>query len=150
MSTQKAATENLQPLEPFVGIWETEGKMRASASGQPEKFSANDTYEWVSGGHFLLHRFDADMPDGKVKGIEFIGYDRDSQSYLMRSFDNSGSVTLMRARLEKDTWTFVGEGIRFTGGFRENGKIFEGLWELRSEDQAAWQPLMDVSLRKIG
>lgn len=57
MSTQKAATENLQPLEPFVGIWETEGKMRASGSGQPEKFSANDTYEWVSGGSLFASPF---------------------------------------------------------------------------------------------
>ena len=34
----------------------------------------------------------------------------------------------------------MGEHMRFTGGFRENGNAFAGLWELRSSDGSAWRP----------
>jgi hypothetical protein len=89
------------------------------------------------------------MPDGKVQGIEIIGYNRENDSYPMQSFDSRGNTNVMHARLEKDKWTFFGEGIRFTGGFRNYGRVFAGLWELRPGDDAAWQPWMDVRLRKV-
>lgn len=145
----RAASIELERLNPFVGAWDTEGEIKNSPSKQSAKFRATDTYEWLPGGHFLLHRFDAAMPDGKIQGIEVIGYSREHDSYPMRSFDSLGNTNLMQARLEMNTWTFVGEGIRFTGGFRDSGRIFAGLWELRSSDGAAWRPWMDVRLRKV-
>jgi hypothetical protein len=143
-----AASRDLERLNPLVGVWATEGEMKTSASEKPAKFTATDTYEWLPGGHFLLHRFDADMPDGKVQGIEVIGYSRENDSFPMHSFDSTGNTSLMQARIEKETWTFVGETIRFTGRFRDNGRVFAGLWEFRSGEDASWQPLMDVILRK--
>ena len=148
MEKQKPATEELGCLDVFVGVWDTEGEMIAGPSGPPVKFAATDAYEWLPGGHFLLHRFDANMPDGKVQGIEIIGYNRESRDYPMHSVDNLGKVIVMHARIEGDIWTFSGEGIRFSGGFRENGMVFAGLWELRSDDGSTWQPWMRVRLRK--
>lgn len=144
-----AASAELEALNLFVGVWNTEGEMRIGPSGQPAKFRATDTYEWLPGGHFLLHRIDANMPDGKIQGIEIIGYDRENNSYPMHSFDSSGNAGVMQARLGKDTWTFAGEGVRFTGGFRDNGKVFAGIWEVHPGDGAAWQPWMNVELRKV-
>jgi hypothetical protein len=144
-----AASTELERLNPFVGDWDTEGEIKTSPSGQSDRFKATDTYEWLPGGHFLLHRFNADMPDGKVQGIEVIGYNRENNSYPMHSFDSLGNVSLMQARMEKDTWTFVGEGIRFTGGFHNDGKVFAGLWELRSGEAATWRPWMNVRLKKV-
>ena len=142
-----AASPDLERLDLFVGAWKTEGEIKTS-NGRPARFTATDTYEWVSGGHFLLHRFEADMPDGKVQGIEVIGYSQETNSYPMHSFDNSGKASMMQARVELDTWTFVGEAVRFTGSFGDQGKIFEGLWESRSGEGAAWQPWMNVRLMK--
>jgi hypothetical protein len=149
MTKSIAASIELERLTPFLGDWETQGEMKTSPSEQPAQFRAIDTYEWLPGGHFLLHRFDADMPSGKVQGIEVIGYSRESNSYPMQSFDSLGNTNLMQARLENETWTFVGEGIRFTGGFRENGRVFAGLWEQRSGVGEAWEPWMDVRLKKV-
>ncbi len=143
------ASTNLERLNPFVGVWDTEGEMKTIAPGQSAKFNATDTYEWLPGGHFLLHRFDADMPQGKVQGIEIIGYKRESNTYPMYSFDSKGNTSLMQARVEKETWTFAGEAIRFTGKFSDNGKIFSGLWEFRPGEDASWQPLMDITLRRV-
>lgn len=150
MQHPKAASIELERLNPFVGAWDTAGEMHAGPAKQPVKFKARDTYEWMSGGHFLLHRFDADMPDGKVQGIEVIGYSRESGSYPMHSFDSQGQANLMQARVEKDRWTYLGEGVRFTGGFREEGKVFAGLWELRPEDGSEWQAWMHITLTKVG
>lgn len=147
---QDAATAALRRLEPFLGCWNTEGEMIAGPSASSVGFNATDTYEWQAGGRFLLHRFDADMPDGKVRGIEVIGYDPERESYTMRSFDSSGSVSVMQAKADGDAWTFIGETLRFSGGFRDNGTTFAGLWEIRAEDGSAWRPLMNVRLRKSG
>ena len=142
-----AASPELEPLANFVGLWDTEGEMRA-ASGPGRTFKASDAYEWVAGGLFLLHRFDADMPEGKVEGIEIIGYDRESGSYLMHSFDSTGNATLMRGTTEKESWTFTGESVRFRGSFRDGARVFAGVWEMRASDGSGWEPWMEVTLRK--
>jgi hypothetical protein len=145
-----AATAELERLDRFVGVWSTEGEIKAGPSEQLAIFRAIDIYEWLPGGQFLLHRFDADMPDGKVQGIEVIGYSHETNSYPMYSFDNSGNVSLMQACVESETWTFVGQAARFTGGFLDNGKVFAGVWERRSgDDDAPWQYWMDVRLTKV-
>ena len=148
MTDQRAATTDLECLNPFVGIWDTEGEVKDISSGRSAKFKASDVYEWLPGGHFLLHRFNADMPDGNIQGIEIIGYSSESESYPMHSFDSLGNASLMHARLENGMWSFIGETARFTGGFQENGRVFAGRWELRAGDGKTWTPWMDVRLTK--
>lgn len=148
--TATAASIELDRLTPFLGAWDTEGVIRASGVGEASTFRAVDTYEWLPGGHFLVHRFDANMPEGRVQGIEIIGYSRDRGDYPMHAFDSTGHASVMRARVEQDTWTFLGDSLRFTGRFRDNGTTFGGTWEMRSVDGSSWQPWMDVTLRRAG
>lgn len=149
MSEATAASADLERLNPFVGVWRTEGEIKTGPSGQPAKFSARDAYEWLAGGHFLLHRFDADMPEGKVQGLEVVGYSRETKSYPMYSFDSAGNTSLMQAHWERGTWKFVAQAIRFTGRFRDNAATFEGVWERRSPDDAPWQQWMSVKLTRV-
>jgi hypothetical protein len=90
------------------------------------------------------------MPEGEVEGIEVIGFDPETNSYPMHSFDSSGNAGIMHARIVNAVWTFTGETIRFTGGFRDEGRVFAGVWELRSSDGSPWRPWMDVRLKKVG
>jgi hypothetical protein len=113
------------------------------------KFKAKDRYEWLPGGHFLFHRFDADMPESNIKGIEIIGYSPETGSYSMYSFDSLGNATVMQGRMDGETWRFVGENVRFAGSFDDGGKVFAGVWEMRSGDGSAWQPWMDIKLKKV-
>jgi len=149
LSKQNAANSHLERLNVFVGTWKTEGEMRSTPSAKHVGFTAADTYEWLPGGYFLMHRFDADMPDGNVKGIEVIGYSPESMTYPMYSFDSMGNMSIMQASVEGIKWAFTGEDIRFTGGFRDDAKIFAGFWEIRSGEGAHWQPWMDVTLKKV-
>jgi hypothetical protein len=148
MTMQAAATTDLHHLDPFVGVWNTEGEIRGDPSQPASRFRAADIYEWLAGGYFLLHRFEAAMPDGKVKGIEIIGHNKEDDCYPMHSFDNFGNAGVMQARIRDGIWTFAGESMRFSGGFRNNGLIFAGSWELRSDDGSDWRPWMDVTLMK--
>jgi hypothetical protein len=148
MTVDKAGLAALGRLKPFVGSWDTTGEMKSPAPGQATTFKAFDKYEWLPGGGFLLHHFDADMPDGKVHGIEVIGYDAEADDYSMHAFDCTGTVSVMHGRVEKDIWTFVSDAMRFTGGFREDGSVFGGLWESRASGEDDWQPAMEITLRK--
>ena len=144
-----AATPELELLKKFVGIWDTEGHVMSDPSGERIKFKGTDTYEWLPGGYFLLHRYEAIMPQGNITGIEIIGYNRESDTYSMYSFDSQGNADVMEGRFEMDNWTFIGGSALFSGGFGDGGKVFTGLWEKRSGKGADWQPWMEVSLNKV-
>ncbi|HEY0633923.1 MAG TPA: DUF1579 family protein [Gammaproteobacteria bacterium] len=146
---RSAATPELEPLNAFVGIWDTVGEVKSDPAGSAVKFKATDTYEWLPGGYFLLHRYDADMPDGKVIGIEVIGYSAQNQAYAMYAFDSLGNASEMLGQFEMENWTFVGETTLFTGGFSDVGKVFTGLWERRAGEGHDWQPWMEVKLNKV-
>lgn len=146
-----AATESngLERLNSFVGTWKTNGIVKGDPSAPPAHFTALDTYEWLPGGHFLLHRFDADMPEGNVKGIEVIGFRKEDDSYPMRSYDSLGNESVMEGRFEAGVWRFVGQTVRFSGAFRDNGNVFAGAWEMRPDEASAWRPWMDVTLTNV-
>ena len=143
------ASPELEHLNAFVGIWETEGEMTVDPSGERVKFKATDTYEWLPGRYFLFHRFEGNLPGGNVVRIEVIGYNREINAYTMHAFDSQGNAFVMEGSLEMDNWTFVGERTLFSGGFRDSGKVFAGLWERRPGEGADWQPWMEVLLKKV-
>lgn len=144
--TQQPATPELAPLDRFVGTWDTAGEVGAGESAV--LFDATDEYEWLPGGYFLLHKFRAWMPDGEMAGIEVISHDPASNTYAMRSFDSTGSSSLMSAHHEGDRWVFLGEHMRFSGGFSSDGRVFSGVWEKRSAPANTWQPWMTIRLSK--
>jgi hypothetical protein len=140
------ASPALQPLDRFVGIWVTDGEMDSGES--VTRFEATDEYEWLPGGYFLLHRFHARMPDGETAGIEVISHDVATNSFVMRSFDSTGTSGLMHAHHDGDHWTYLGDEMRFSGGFSNDGQRFSGTWERRSNDGSTWASWMTVQLSK--
>lgn len=149
MTDIAAATAAHQPLAAFVGNWKTTGEVKLlGPSGRGAPFQATDSYEWLPGGHFLVHRFAAQMPDGAVEGIELIGWDASRKLYTMQSYDSQGNVTTMTATTDGDQWTYTGTNVRFRGGFSEEGRVFGGAWEMRERLNAPWRIWMTVELRR--
>jgi hypothetical protein len=142
-------TAEHERLGAFVGKWNTEGTIHAMHGAPAAKMYATDIYEWVSGEFFLVHRWNAHMPDGETGGIEITGYDATTGTYPMHSYDNQGNMTVMHASVQGDTWMFVGESLRFTGGFQDGGRTFAGLWEQKAKVSKTWQPWMDMTLTKV-
>ncbi|WP_373541913.1 DUF1579 family protein [Chamaesiphon sp.] len=145
---QIAPSAEIQRLELFVGMWNTEGEICASADVSAVKVAFVDTYEWMSGKFFLVHRANGHIGNEEINTIEFIGYDASSQTYTCHSFDNRGNADLFRANLRDHTWTIEGKSSRFTGVFNSIGNTLTGQWE-QSSDGLNWLPWMDVKLTKV-
>ncbi len=63
----------VRALDPFVGVWNTQGEIRSDKDAEEQRLVATDIYEWLPGKHFLLHRVDARLADQIVRSIEIIG-----------------------------------------------------------------------------
>lgn len=149
MSSPTAATPAHEALAPFVGTWNTQGEVKLlGPSGRAAPFHATDNYEWLPGGHFLLHRFASHMPDGDIEGVEVIGYDASKKIYTLHSYDSQGNAGQMQATVDGDQWAFNGGNMRFRGGFRDAGRVFAGTWEMRERMTGPWRTWMTVELRK--
>ena len=134
-------------LDPFVGKWKTTGQIKEP--GKPLiKIEGTDTYEWLPGGFFLLHKVDVQIGSGKNESLEIIGFDAEMNSFSMHSFDNYGNKGVMQAKLNNDVWTFLSESMRFTGSFSRDEKTLLGIWE-QSSDGITWNHWMDITLTKI-
>ncbi|HYW11933.1 MAG TPA: DUF1579 family protein [Longimicrobium sp.] len=134
-------------LDAFVGTWRTEGVIRAGEHGPATPFTATDRYEWMQGGYFLLHHVRAHMGDVELTALEVIGYDAETGTYPMRSYDSQGNTGTHQATLRDGNWTFQGATERFTGSFSGDGGTITGLWE-QSADGVTWVPWMDVTLTR--
>lgn len=138
----------LQALDIFAGVWKTSGIMSGNSEGQTVPIEGTDTYEWVSGGYFLLHKVDVMIGGTRNETTELIGYDPKTGTYPMHYFDNNGHTGTMKASLHNGTWTFLGESLRFTGGFSPDGGQLTGNWEAR--EGTTWKHLMKIELTRSG
>ncbi|MGK6352980.1 DUF1579 family protein [Parapedobacter sp. DT-150] len=134
-------------LSKFVGRWNTVGKILATDTAPEIAISGTDTYEWLPGGFFLLHRVDVFVGDDENKTVEIVGYDHEQDNYTMRHYDNKGNSGLMNATYDDGHWTFLGDTLRFTGGFKRNDMEFSGIWE-QTADGRTWTHFMDIKLTK--
>lgn len=148
MAIDNSIPPAMQRLAPFVGTWHTTGTVIATSAA----YTATDIYEWLPGGHFLVHRWDAAMPDGRSQGIEIIGPDAPdgaaSGHYTMHSFDSTGKAETMRAVVNGNSVAYDGDGVRFRGAFNGDGSEMSGTWSLQAEGSADWEPWMSVVLRQ--
>jgi hypothetical protein len=136
-------------LDILVGRWSSEGRTVPGPSEPEVRISGTDTYEWMAGGHFLVHRVDVRMGGEQVEVVEMIGpYDPSDGSYPMRSFDNQGNFVTMTARVGDDgVWTLTGASERATLTVGEDGATMTARWE-RSDDGSGWRHWMDMNLTR--
>jgi hypothetical protein len=96
-------------LDVFVGKWNMEGQQYGGLIGPATKITAVETYEWLTGGFFLVHRFEGLVGDQDAACIEIIGHDASSQSYPRRSFYSDGKTNEWQGRKRDGTWTLTGD-----------------------------------------
>ncbi len=140
-------TVEYKQLSKFIGYWNTEGKIPATDTESEVKILGTDTYEWLPGEFFLLHKVDVFVGDNKNQTFEIIGFDKLLEKYTMRHYDNKGNSGFMTATCDDGFWTFIGENLKFTGGFKKEDKEFSGIWE-QSTDGKNWTHFMNIKLTK--
>lgn len=136
-----------QRLGVFVGKWTTQGRTKATPSAPAAEIVGTDTYEWLEGGFFLVHRVDVRMGAEQVKGLEIIAYDASSETYRTHAFDSQGTYGTYQATVHDGVWTFMGALERATVVLSDAGNTMTIQWE-RSTDGLSWLPWMDVTLTK--
>lgn len=129
-------------MDVFIGTWDTSGLLWATPDAEPVAFTAEDRYEWLAGGHFLLHHVEADMAGTEIRALEIARPDGDE--WILDSYDNTGAFVVARGRLTGRDWRITGENERFAGTFTEDGDRIAGVWERR--EQGEWVRWMEVSL----
>jgi hypothetical protein len=143
-------------LQVFVGKWHMEGQQYDGPFGPAAKVTAVKTYEWLTGGFFVVHRLDGRLGDHEMACIEIIGQDASSQSYVTHTFYNDGNTKVWQVREVGGTWTSTADwqkadeslNVRCTTVFTDAGQTMTAHWEY-SSDGSNWQPFMDVKATKV-
>ncbi len=156
--TPPTPTPATRRLGALVGQWRTEGQI---VGDHPVPVVGSDTYEWLPGGHFLVHHVDVMVGDEHVRAIEIIGdHDPATDAFAARAYDHTGAITTMTASVDAaGVWTFVGaadvaaaarttdapaEGaVRSTLTVADDRRSMHAVWE-RADDGTTWEPWMDM------
>lgn len=113
----------LQSLNRLLGKWEVTGDFIVGVV----------QFEWMEGGYFLIQHVNLRRGDHLINGIEYIGFDEDTQSLRSHYMDNNGSNFTYTWELTGDTLkTWFGERNSdnwFEGTFNSNGNSYSGKWQ---------------------
>ena len=132
-------------LDVLVGRWRTTGEFVGAAEDAP-CLRASDSYEWLPGGYFLLHRAEGELDGTRFATHEIFGYDAAEEHHFSYSFDDRGTVSRYHASFEGRAWRIDGVAERFRGEFGADGRTLAGLWEQRTD--AGWRPWLRIALTR--
>lgn len=155
-ATARAPGPEYGRLNVFVGRWKMEGLQRDSPLGPAAEIDAVETYEWLPGGFFLIHRIDGTLGDRELACIEVTGYDASRRLYTLHTFYVDGTSNQWQARELDGTWTYTGTWqatgermqVRCTQVFNEARNASTSKWEY-STDGSQWQVFWDLRAIKV-
>jgi hypothetical protein len=93
-----------QPAEPNPALGSLDRLVGTWNVYSPE-VGGRVTFEWMEGGFFLMQHVDLDHGGSRIRGIEIIGYDEESESLKSHYFGNSGGILEYTYELRDDTLT---------------------------------------------
>lgn len=117
----------LKKLAKLIGNWkisgdEVEGELR---------------FEWMEGGHFFIHHFDIQQ-GGHYKGIEYVGFDEDTQTLRSHLMGTDGANFTYTWELEGDKLTIwfgeKGSDNVSLATFARDGLSYSGKWQWPNPD----------------
>jgi Protein of unknown function (DUF1579) len=142
-------------LKVFVGKWHAEGASYADGQQADDPLASavpwvsDESYEWLPGDFFVLHRWDAMAGARAFKGMEVIGYDTNQGAYFTRLFDNAGNHPEYIGELKGHVWNFSEMLTRATISVSADGNNMHFNWEWRKLG-SAWLPLCDRMAVRVG
>jgi hypothetical protein len=114
---------SLRTLDRLVGTWAVSGP----------GLQGTVRYEWMAGGGFLVQHVDLVHDDETTRGVEYIGYDRETGTLRSHYFGGDGELLEYTYDLTGDTLTIWFGGAdspaRFTGTFSDDGTRNTGAWQ---------------------
>ena len=154
MADATSRGDSLDALEPLVGNW----SMVPTFEGMPPPDTgAPVSFEWLSGRHFLIERWEVPVPEAP-DGIAIIGADPGGEgNYLQHYFDSRGVARVYKMSLADGVWKLWRDepdfspldfSQRYTGTFSTDGKTIAGTWEMICHDGQTWERDFDLTYTK--
>jgi hypothetical protein len=148
------AAPGLEELRPLVGKWHTEGRQLESALGPASPFVAVESFEWLEGGRFLVHRLDGKLGERPSACLEVFG-SNDARELYGQAFYSDGNTTTWQVEAAhhtvslSGTWTREGQQwrVRYSGRVIEEGNALEAKWE-HSRDGREWTTFLETRATK--
>lgn len=142
-------------LNVFAGHWNKEGEAVEGPFGPAGKLTGVESYEWFTGGFFLIHRLDGHLGEAEIACVEIIGYDQSSGNWKAETFYNDGNSAIWEVSERDGVWTYAGgwdvKGeafkVRCLCEFSDDRNVMTGRWEY-SRDGARWQIFWDTKLTR--
>lgn len=121
--TEDARQAALRSLDRLVGRWVVDGPAS----------SGTIRYEWMEGGAFLVQHIDLVPADGPTRGIEYVGWDPESETLRSHYFAPSGEILEYTYDVTGATLTIWFGGTdspaKFLGTFDDTGNRVTGGWQ---------------------
>ncbi len=137
-----------EALEAWVGRWINQGHT-INEDGTPGlTITTSDVYEWAPGGFFIVHSAFGRAGEHSGGGVEIIGYDEASGTYISHLYDSQGNVVVSSLTARGSTWTYRGDTTRSAVEFSDDDHVQTVLHE-RTDDGVNYKPSMRVTLVKV-
>lgn len=142
-------------LELFLGTWRTTGRQSDCPFGRAGTIVALETYQWLSGERFMIHRLDGRIDDEPLACIEVIGTGSAQASCPVHTFYGDGRSNEWSLSEENGVWLLTGEWhlagsvyfVRSSVWFTNGGNTRAGKWEY-SKDGGAFHTFWEVTSSK--
>jgi hypothetical protein len=149
-----ARSDPLTVLEPLIGEWIL---MAAFENVPPAESGARASFEWLSGGRFVVQRWEVPIPEAP-DGIAVIGADPEREGgYLQHYFDSRGVARVYKMSFASGIWRLWRDepdfsplefSQRYSGAFGDDGRTIAGAWEI-CHDGETWQHDFDLTYTKV-
>jgi len=117
------AIDKLRSLEPLLGTWRIDG---------PDS-SGTVRYAWAEFGGFLVQQVELVAGDSVTRGVEYIGFDPNTDTIRSHFFGGSGEILEYTYSLEGHVLTIYFGGpdspAKFVGTFDDDFTRNNGAWE---------------------
>ena len=147
---QHSENPAIERLGVLVGEW----SILAEFEGvPPADVGARVVFEWMSGGRFLIQRWEVPVPEAP-DGVAIIGADPDSEGgFLQHYFDSRGVARVYKMTLGDGIWKLWRDSAdfspldfaqRYSGTFGDDGTTIAGAWEI-CHDGTTWEHDFDLT-----
>jgi hypothetical protein len=146
-------SNELNKLNVFIGSWHAEGTSYGEGQdvNNPEasgvRWVSDETYEWLPGNFFVLHKWDAKTGSSLFIGTEIIGYDETEKQFYSYFFDDSGNHPIYTGTVENNQWNFFEKDTKAKITINSDDTITFN-WEWK-HDGSDWLPLCNRIAKKI-
>jgi hypothetical protein len=118
------------------------GHAYESPFGAEGELSADETFEWLSGRQFLMHRLQGRLGAEDIACVEVLGRESSGDAFTAHTFYNDGTSTRWSIEERDGAWIMSGQwrdvlNVRCTITF-EDKTHRRAVWEY-SKDDSDWQ-----------